>query len=1113
MQRSKMKLTLMGITAVVISGMSISCTKEVPYKYEYKEKVENKLDTSEAYVMVASSDKTNHDDSDASGAMPYWQGQEKIVKFRYTEKSLQAVQIDTEDRLKDNETNEKVVFEIPGKHVEYRCAQDSYRKCTNREEENNEIPWQKKKQFQPNFDGLKIVGPSLLPIEMDQVFGTSCFAEQSSRFLGYEMNDEAINIQVEKVFKGDMSCLGEKGVQITGLGDLTSQIIYHYSFVKLSKMASAGYKGLNYPVKDEGLFGFFTTDERKYDVAYNRLEKNKIQLMNRWNPARKTIDYYLTDNFNKPEFASIKEATQIAFNRVNKGLKSAGVDLQLNLKDPAGKSPGDIRNSMVVLVEDPVAGGPLGYGPSVANPLTGEIMSARVGMYYGNLLQGVKRTYDEVVMELRRDRAAGKAQKLSFANETAEAEESLEKSRSHFKVESSMLARMMKSSMKSRSKVAQPIGQAKKTDRADIQIQKFAAVDLKKLTKGDFERLTLQSDKSSSVKDTLAAMSKHCNYPSELFPFAEAIKTGLQGELGQDLKLWNDLSESEKSKVIAKIAPEIWIPTLVHELGHNLGLRHNFGGSEDKENFYTTEELAAMDVHHKVPYSSVMDYGYSELNLLPTLGKYDIAALRFGYKREIETTTGKFVKISGTAADLKAKQALEFKDYQYCSDEHVEVNPNCKRFDQGTNVVEIMNFLEKSYDDMYSYRNFRNGRENFSKFSDAAYAASVRSRFAYIRAFMERYESIKYRFNLADDAKEWTTIPFLKELKEAAVASGKFFVKVMTTPDIMCAIAAKSNPSTIVGVLPLADYNSDGINCFKDLALNAGYVTVAQAGKAFNHKKDAASDNHYADQIDVRGVYIDKIVAVEKLFNRRVGNSSFDKNEDNYLDLPGVTEPIEGALMAMLTNSLVVNLNFKDANGVEVLTAPVQVPVFASPDDLAKGKSWHWIEKVLDKSIADAIGIPMRSTSFQEVMLSKINRGLGTSQTTLIADRNFMDKYRVVKTNKAYQVDKSEGAIVHDIGTLRLVALPENAMAHDILQLVQLKTAVMKLTEKEQGDLLNARMSAEALSGGRDPEFDAESPFSRELQAIPAALLSSILKGSIDTTLFEYLVTILPASN
>jgi hypothetical protein len=1126
MKRAQKNPVFTGAMILMISGFMISCTKEVPYKKEYKEKVHAKSEVDEKaeYIYVASSDLTNHDDVGASDASPYWQGTEKIVKFRFTESTLQAVQIDDESRLKDNATNEKVVFEVPVEHIEYRCAKDRYQKCTNEEEENKEITWNKKTQFKPNFDAMKTIGINLLPVEMDQVFGTSCYKETSSQFLNYTMTEDALNIQVQKVFEGDMSCLEQKGIQISSLGDLQSQIIYHYSFAKMKSIASPGYKALSYPISDEGEFGFFTTDTKKYDVAFNRLEKMKSQYMNRWNPDRKEINYYLTDNFDKPEFAAIKKATQTAFDRVNAGLKTAGVDLKLNLKGTDHKSPGDIRNSMIVLVEDPVIAGPLGYGPSVANPRTGEIMSARVAMYYGNLLSGIKMTYDEVVRELRRTESGLAALKtrpqLSDSMDKAHMApalraETAKKEAAKMSDSKTLWARVQE--VKNR-KATQHSAAKMATNPAISQKLNLSAKDLHTMSQKQVERLLLRSDKTTMAKDALAAMSKYCNYPSELFPFNEAVKTGLQAKLGQDLKLWKDLDEKEKSEVIALIAPEIWIPTLVHELGHNLGLRHNFGGSEDKDNFYTAEELNKMGIKHKVPYASVMDYGYSELNVLPTLGKYDIAALRFGYKREVEAKNGTMVKLhdNQTLNQLKSMDTslAELKEYRYCSDEHVEVNPNCKRFDEGTNAPEIVAFLEKSYEEMYSVRNFRNGRESFSKMTDPGYAARIRSNFGYIRAFMERYESMKYNFKLTDDSPEWTEIPWVKDVKTAAVKSGEFFLKVLQMQDVHCAIAKTATPNEIEQVIELSLVDPNAISCFDDIKPNPGYSVVGQTGKAFNHKKDANSDNHYADQIDVRGIYIDKIVAAQQLFYRKTGNSSYDQNEDNYLDLLELYSPIMLSMQALLLNESTPKMSFVDAKGIELGTFKLPSRIFSPPQDEKTISLAHWVEAPLDESIGKALGVPMRQSSFQEILLNIIVKATSQSQAHASDDRDFLDMFTVVKTNKSFQLDSKLDVPVRNLGVMRLVALKDNAFATMSIKAANAYDLLKDLTGDELGKLYYEAQTAEAKAGkGKEVGAYEGSAFSKELQDLSTDQIASFAKATLDGPLNAYLATILPASN
>lgn len=102
------------------------------------------------------------------------------------------------------------------------------------------------------------------------------------------------------------------------------------------------------------------------------------------------------------------------------------------------------------------------------------------------------------------------------------------------------------------------------------------------------------------------------------------------------MKEWNDLSEKQQADLGLFITGVFYAKTLVHELGHNFGLRHNFKGSNDAKNYFTQSELAEHGLRTVPGYSSIMDYNPSMLNALAVFGPYDLAALRFGYKRQVE---------------------------------------------------------------------------------------------------------------------------------------------------------------------------------------------------------------------------------------------------------------------------------------------------------------------------------------------------------------------------------------------------------------------------------------------------------------------------------------------
>ena len=250
----------------------------------------------------------------------------------------------------------------------------------------------------------------------------------------------------------------------------------------------------------------------------------------------------------------------------------------------------------------------------------------------------------------------------------------------------------------------------------------------------------------------------------------------------------------------------------LHELGHNMGLRHNFVASFDRTNFFpeywqikkevlenfeadtgrtfrpidsssrredeTEEDFVARyqqwnedrEVIRKMErdarikefeYSSIMDYHQSYYGDWQGLGNYDKAAMRFAhaglvdrlscegsFPEECDVSETKRTRVQwygggqlcyadgDCPADEKgqkcrdnpslgAKTCSSWDDdeadsgrlpvrQKFCSDERVEDQPFCNRFDEGDSSEEIVRNMIENFEDMYAFRAFRRSSSGLS---------------------------------------------------------------------------------------------------------------------------------------------------------------------------------------------------------------------------------------------------------------------------------------------------------------------------------------------------------------------------------------------------------------
>ncbi|MBD65553.1 MAG: hypothetical protein CME62_10120 [Halobacteriovoraceae bacterium] len=698
------------LSLTVMTVLVFSCAKEKKYDEVYKAPEQESRSRFKTTRTVTDKNGVTREEPikymyvpmtlgsprEVKGARPFYQGDEKVVRLEWSSEGLNVLEIEKDERFTENSHNETPVLTIPGEYSEYRCKEDEFGDCTNAEEENTEVEWHDKDYFTPDYAGLKVKELNFL--DVIGVSNPECLSITDTKLKDYEISDGVINIELEKTFKVNNSW---RCYRLNYYQDKFSfnsfKVSYFYSMVELDKLASPDYEPIDYPIKDQDVFGFFKTKNSKLTDDMDHARTDDTYLVNRFNPNQPNgeLVYYLSKEFNKPKNSLFKRATFDGVRIFNKGLAAADVPFKIVLKEQGPNdniSAGDLRYNQIVLIDDPLASGLLGYGPSVKNPYTGEILKAHTNMYGGVLTKIVRHTYEAAVdISEERSQKKGKsitgeikvdpkifeglpqklisdmlpaemthvdAEESSNAANVAEAKIEVAKDVSRDEAEAREYRRELERA------IDIPHSRLEKMMEQNLLRKRDFIKEYGQLLDGDHEGLdVLEVEEFKREKEQGQIHLAHKHQP-EFFPIANTVKIihpellevdGIFKEDGKTLKRWDELTSNQKDEVRDIILYHSYIGTFIHELGHNMGLRHNFIASFDKDNYYTEEEAKAMGLASPPAYTSMMDYAYSDFNQLPVLGKYDVAALRFAYKREIELNTGEFVKTYRVEKDALGK--------------------------------------------------------------------------------------------------------------------------------------------------------------------------------------------------------------------------------------------------------------------------------------------------------------------------------------------------------------------------------------------------------------------------------------------------------------------------
>ena len=605
-------------------------------------------------------------------------------------------------------------------------------------------------------------------------------------------------------------------------------------------------------------FGYFRTERFSYDPLYGEVESDRIYLINRWNIweashdesgapipyAERTIRpivYHLSPDF--PEH--LKGAAQVVADQWNVAFRdtvatltgdpdppdvfvvaenSRAVDAETGELLHRGEAIGDLRYNHLWLVHQPTRVGLLGYGPSATDPLTGEIFAADAFVYGAAITEWA--AYGRDVIDLLNGRllpedlALGENVK-SYLSQLAQGGKQA-KSRSIDEV------RDFAKSHRGAAPPSAAMGAAKKpgpgaaAKKPGIEKLKrpagWSGARLSTVTDTAVEELLMSSPALLDMKglgfvdpaggigglppalktklspvhwastshrhDTLERFREFSSRNIMMAAFVDDAVAGLALQL----------KDAEPEHVLEALETAIFKSTSEHEVGHTLGLRHNFEATSDALNFddtywelrgedpqplasLTQPQLEGRIQEHQ--YSSIMDY-HGRFNTDTTgLGRYDYAAIKFGYGQLVEVFDQapaeplldlldygdgtydrpfdldevlrswrhytKIPSMLGGTAGITARSDVPYTretaalmgvpdadsleaqltgdapwtrwevPYRFCSDEYVFGTPTCNAYDLGADSYEMVRDTVERYENYYWFNNFKRDRVFFDE--------------------------------------------------------------------------------------------------------------------------------------------------------------------------------------------------------------------------------------------------------------------------------------------------------------------------------------------------------------------------------------------------------------
>jgi len=407
----------------------------------------------------------------------------------------------------------------------------------------------------------------------------------------------------------------------------------HYSISLVPERTDSSYR-YKPRLADERV-GYFTTiydDFGKYDS-----DKTRVRYINRWHLEKKSPELQVSPP-KTPIVFYIENTTPIRYrkwiregvNYWNKAFEEIGFDQAIIVHDQDSNplyqtyDPEDVRYNFIRWLNNDIS---TAIGPSRVHPETGEILDADIILTDG-WIRAFQNQFQKQMPKIAMDGMS--AETLAWLSEHPEWD-----------------PRVRLAAPGQRDIIRRQIQQSMQETAIEIDGQAWPAALLGD-ARFDFDGLVGRTSQYNA--HCAAADGKSMDIAFMKMALAmQAHQDGDQaGESGDDDKDKEKDKEAEKEKDKKKTQlldgmPEEFIGPLLadlvcHEVGHTLGLRHNFKASS----IYSMDEINSPEIKDKKPYTgSVMDYNPTNFRMVSgqlqgnygmiDIGPYDKWAIAYGY--------------------------------------------------------------------------------------------------------------------------------------------------------------------------------------------------------------------------------------------------------------------------------------------------------------------------------------------------------------------------------------------------------------------------------------------------------------------------------------------------